>query len=338
MNEMKFTHVMGANEIPDYIQSCLKEQPAGSGMYNWIFAFKGEVNTYNSIKGKLDNYDILQVNMSPLDFQTIIDIRAELTRTENTKTKLVINNDYVCECWSDWDIDPRFYDSIQRMGDMVFGTEPHQVSNMINGTFCIPHPTNTKWIKRLGTDGHGESNSIGYIFHWWEGGTYLPYRTVEKVKDKYGIKKSNVYGYKPQHDKMRKFVQLTWDNVMPLDEFPNYAERLMKDKIVYDPNPFHTYGRNGVEAACWGVPIVGSNRVFSYNKLFPEFACDPYDFKATMEKFDFIMNNPEEVKKIMARAYKEVEWFNYENSKKRFLDAFDIAIKRGGYKWYQMNG
>jgi len=327
---------MGANEIPEYIKDCLEEQPARSGMYNWIFAFKGEVNTWKSVKHRLHEFDVVQVNMSPLDFQTVIDVREELTRTGNTHTKLVINNDYVCECWKEWDVHPGLYDSIQRMGDMVFGTEPHQVSNMVNGAFCIPHPTNTKWLKRMTTD--TKSNSIGYVFHWWEGGTYLPYRTTEKVKEKYGIDRSHVYGYKPQYDKMGKLNGMTWDKVMPLDNFSNYAERVMGERIVYDPNPYHTYGRNGVEAACWRMPIVGSDRVFSYKKLFPEFCCDPYDFNATMKVFDFIMNNPKEVQKILDRAYEEVEWFNYENSRKRFLEALDIAVKRGGVEWYRKNG
>lgn len=333
---MKFTHVMGANEVPDYVKDCLDEQPARSGMYNWIFVFGGEINTWNSIKGRLHEYDVIQANMSPVDFQLVINIREELTRTDNTHTKLVINNDYVCECWTEWGVHPELYDSIQRMGDLVFGTEPHQVSNMINGAFCIPHPTNTKWLKRLTTD--NETNSIGYIFHWWEGGTYLPYRTTQQVKAKYGLKESHIYGYKQNNDKMGKLIKMTWDKTMPLDDFPNYAERIMGEKVVYDPNPYHTYGRNGVELACWGTPVVGSDRVFSYKKLFPELCCDPYDFDETMKRFDIVFNQPEKMKEIMERAYKEVEYFNYENSKKRFLDALDIAIKRGGYKWYQKNG
>lgn len=327
---------MGAVEIPSYIKDCLSEQPARSGMYNWIFAFKGEVNTWKSIKHKLHEYDVVQINMSPLDFQTVIEIREELTKTNNTHTKLVINNDYVCECWSEWGTMPAYYDSVQKLGDMVFGTEPHQVSNMVNGAFCIPHPTNTEWLKRQTTD--TKSDSIGYVFHWWEGGTYLPYRTCEKVKAKFNIAKSHVYGYKPQHDKMQRFLGLTWDKQMPLDDFPNYAERIMGERVVYDPNPYHTYGRNGVELACWGTPVVGSNRVFSYQKLFPELCCDPFDFNATMKCFDIVFNQPEKMKEIMAKAYEEVEWFNYENSKKRFLEALDIAVKRGGHKWYQMNG
>jgi len=219
---------------------------------------------------------------------------------------------------------------------MVFGTEPHQVSNMVNGAFCMPHPTNTKWLKRMASD--VKSDSIGYIFHWWEGGTYLPYRTLEKVKEKFGVKKSHIYGYKPKYDQMNKAVNMMWEKIMGLDDFPNYAQNVMGERCIYDPNPYHTYGRNGVEAACWGVPVVGSNRVFSYSKLFPELSCDPFDFNATMELFDIVFNQPEKLKKIMDRAYEEVEYFNYENSRKRFLEALKIAVDRGGWQWYQKNG
>ena len=112
--------------------------------------------------------------MSPLDFQTVIEIREELTKTNNTHTKLVINNDYVCECWSEWGTMPAYYDSVQKLGDMVFGTEPHQVSNMVNGAFCIPHPTNTEWLKRLTTDTKSDSIVItSYSIHYTKLYEYL---------------------------------------------------------------------------------------------------------------------------------------------------------------------
>jgi|TARA_Y100000310_G_scaffold140352_1_gene139780 hypothetical protein len=298
-------------------------------MYNWIFALKGEINTFWSVKDRLEDFDVIQVNMSPQDFETVLEIRRRL---KNSSTKLVINNDYVCEKWNDWGISPYLYDNIQRAGDMVFGTEPHQVSNMIDGTFCIPHPTNTKWVKRLGTDAYDDA--IGFVFHWWAGETYLPHRTIEKVKAKYGVEKAKIYGYKEQWDKNSQAKKLMWDTICPLDDFTNYAERVQGDKILYDPNPMHTYGRNGVEMACWKKPVVGSNRVFSYNKLIPELTCDPYDFRETMKRFDLVFNHPDKVAEIMDRAYKEVEWFNYKNSVARFKEALEIATDRGGHKWY----
>jgi hypothetical protein len=330
---IKFTHVMGARTIPTHIQECLNEQPARSGMYNWIFVFKGEINTYWSIKGKLHEYDIIQCNMSPRDMPTILEIRDELTRTGNTKTKLVINNDYVCECWGKWGIDPFYYDHVQRQGDMVFGTEPHQVSNMLPGTFVIPHATNTKMLKKMGSD--VENDSVAFTYHWWAGQTYLPHRTLERVKAKYGVKKATMYAYNPTSDEMKTGTKLMWDKVQPMLDFPDFAEQIQGERCVYDPNPCHTYGRNGVELACWGKPVVGSDRVFSYNKLFPELVCDPFDFKATMEKFDIVFNQPEKLKKILDKAYDEVEYFNYENSKKRFIDALKVCEARGWNEWYK---
>jgi len=329
---IKFTHVLGASEIPKHIKDCLEEQPARSGMYNWIFVFKGEINTYRSITGKLHDYDIIQCNMSPVDMPMILQIRDELTRTGNTKTKLVINNDYVTECWGKWGIDPFYYDHVQRQGDMVFGTESHQVSNMIPGTFTIPHPTNTKMLKRLGSD--VESDSIGFIFHWWAGETYLPHRTLERVKRKYGVKKSKIYAYKPNKDEMTHGQKLMWDDKIGMLDFPDFAEYIQGERCVYDPNPCHTYGRNGVELACWKRPVVGSDRVFSYKMLFPELCCDPYNFNATMDCFDIVFNQPDKLKEIMDRAYEKVEYFNYANSKKRFIDALKVCEGRGWNSWY----
>lgn len=331
---MRFTHVIAGKEIPSHIKDCLNEQPARSGMYNWIFAHKGEINTWWSIKDKVHEYDQIQINMSPADMPVIADIRNTIDKT-GAKTKLILNNDYVCECWGDWGIDPFKYDQVQRMGDMVFGTEHHQVTNMIEGAFVIPHPTNTDYVKRIGFDKSLKSNSVGFIYHWWAGETYLPHRTLEKVKQKFGVEKTRIYAYNGKNDTMAKFRGYMFDEQVPLLEFPDFAQAIQREKCLYDPNPCHTYGRNGVECALLGVPVVGSDRVFSYNLLFPELVCDPYDVEATMERFDIVFNQPEKLKGIMERAKEKAEYFNYENSLKRWEDACKVAFERGGHEWYK---
>jgi hypothetical protein len=327
----KYCSLMGARTIPENIKRCLEEQPARSGMYNWVFVHKGEVNSFWQVQDELDRFDAVQINCSPIDMSLIPLIRQKL---KGSDTKLIINNDYVCEKWGKWDmVNPHQYDAYQRMGDMVFGTEPHQVSNMINGAYCLPHPTNTKCVKRIGCD--SESNSVGFIFHWWAGETLLPWRTLERVKAKYGIKKSRIYAYgDARRDEQERWSKIMWDEVMPLMQFPDFAEVVQGEKCVYDPNPCHTYGRNGVELACWKTPVVGSNRVFSYDFLFPELSCDPYDFKATMNCFDTVFKQPKKMEHIMERAYENVEWFNYDNSRERFFKCYDEAIDKGGVEFY----
>jgi len=335
---MKFSLVIPGYSIPEHIKSAFMEQPARSGMYNWVFVHKGEINAWEQIKHRAHEYDVLQVNMSPIDMHLIPEIRRVLG--DNSKTKLVINNDYVCEYWSKWGLDPMKYRQIQRCGDMVFGTEKHQVSNMIDGTFNIPHPTNTHVLKRLGFDKTKAEDSVSYIFHWWNPETYLAHLTLQEVKAKFGVKKSRIMGYSPKDnagctDLMRQYTPSMFNEITPLYDFPDYMDIAQKTRCLYDPNACHTYVRNGVEAAALGIPLVGSDRVFSNKLLFPDLVCDPYDKHATMEKFNIALNQPKKMKKIMDYAFKKVEYFNYENSKKRYMDALKKAIARGGHEWYK---
>jgi len=327
---MKYTQVMIAKEIPKNIKDTLAEQPARSGLYNWIFALGGEINTYWSIKDRLEDYDVIQVNASPKDMPMIPLIREQL---KNSSTMLVVNNDYVCEYWEKFGIDPLMYDTYQRMGDMVFGTEPHQTSNLVEGAFCMPHPSNTKYLKKLGTDFNAK-NSIGFIFHWWAEQTYLPYKTLNKVKkenDK--INMTKMFSYMDGKSPMQSWHGIMFDRIVPLTNFPQFAQLIMGEACLYDPNPYHTYGRNGVECACWKQPVVGSDRVFSYSKLTPELTCDPFNTDKTRDIFKTVLNK--DVDDILNRAYDDVEYFNYENSVKRYKEALDICKDRGGYEWYQ---
>ena len=334
---MKFLNLCAAREIPKHMQDALNEQPHRSGMYNWIFVHKGSIGTYWEYQNNLEDFDVIQVNCSPIDMTFVSEIRNKL---QNSSTKLVLNNDYVCEKWGKWvsqgTVNPYQYDSIQKMGDMVFGTEPHQVSNMIKGSFCMPHPTNTEMMKKVGSD--YESDSIGFIYHWWAGETYLPHRTVEMAKKQFKVASSRLYAYQPETDECLKWEKSMWDDKIGIQDFPTFAQMIQGERIVYDPNPCHTYGRNGVELACFRKPVVGSNRVFSYNKLFPELTCDPYDVNATMKAFELGLGTSEKKEQMLDRAYEDVEFFNYKNSKTRWKEAFDIAIDRGGHEWYAKNG
>lgn len=328
---IKFSHVIVGRNIPEHITKCLEEQPGRSGMYNWIFAHKGEINTFWSIKDRLDEFDQIQVNMSPIDFPMIAELRRRL---EGSSTKLILNNDYVCECWQDWKVDPLRYDQLQRMGDMVFGTEAHQVSNMINGAFTIPHPTNTEVIKKLGTN--KQVNGAGYIYHWWAPQSLLGSRTMDLVKKRFGLDRTSIYGYtRPERDNMAQWHGIMFDKDIGMHPFPEFAQLIQQERVLYDPNPCHTYGRNGVELACFKKPVVGSNRVFSYSKLMPELTCDPFNNKDILDRFKLALGGSEKMDKILDRAYEEVEYFNYKNSLKRWKEACDTAFDRGGHKFYQ---
>lgn len=321
MKDIRYTMILPGHKIPEHIQSCLAEQPSRAGLYNWIFAFKGEINTWNNVKDRLEDFDVVHLNMTPIDMPAIHEVREKLGWSSSTK--LVLNNDYVCEQWDKWKIDPWKYDQVQRMGDMVFGTEPTQVSNMIEEAHCLPHPANTHVLKRLGVDKSEKEDSVGFINHWWDSKTYVPHRMLKKFQEKYKFKMKKIFGYSETGDLMNRWAGQMWEETVPLVKFPDYATKVQMEKVLFDPNSCHTYGRNGVEFACWNMPVVGSDRVDSYKKLFPDLIAPPFDHKANDKAFDIVFNKPEKVEEILKDAYEKVEYYNYENSKKRFLEALE---------------
>ena len=98
MKEIKYLCLV--NTVTPGIKDTLKEVPARSGFYNWLFAFKGDIASYeNVVDGtvNLHDYDVVHINLPPIDQVMIFDIRKRLGW--NSKTKLVLNNDYVLKCF-----------------------------------------------------------------------------------------------------------------------------------------------------------------------------------------------------------------------------------------------
>jgi hypothetical protein len=335
--ELKFLHVN--TDITDSIQAAMAEVPKRSGMYNWVLAFQGDIYPWKNVtKEMLKDYDVIQVNMSRCDLILVPQIRRVLnSMPESERPMLVLNNDYVCEFWDNFQLHPDEYDELQKLGDMVFSTEHYQVSNMIEGTFCFPHPTNTKYLKKL--RGTKKSNTVAFIYHWWCGDTYTPWRIANKIKKKYNLDATRIYAYMdPKTDKMMKFNKFMWDEKIGGLDFVDYVEHLASNKLVLELTPYHTYGRNTVETACCKIPVIGSDRVFSCRENYPETSCDPYDGEEIMRLADKWMTDEKWAQRQIDMAFEKVEYFNYENSRKRFMDALEICKKRGGWKYYQRHG
>ena len=89
--------------------------------------------------------------------------------------------------------------------------------------------------------------------------------------------------------------------------------------------PWHTYGRNTVDLACFGVPHVVSNRIYSGQKLWDKLSCDPYDIRTARHLVKSCLDEKEWVQEVVDRAYEDVEWFNHKNSVERYNTALDMV-------------
>src|SRR3990167_6967996 len=170
MSTIKYCQIV--QKITPAIQRCLEEVPRRGGMYNWLFLFKGSIMPINAVTPKvLEDFDVIQVNLAPIDQPMVHKIRKMLPKSSSTL--LIGNNDYTCESWELWQTHPQLYEASQDVCDAVFGTEPYQTSFLRDDAFVIPHPHWTDMLKKVGTDDlELDKFNVGFMFHWWEAKSY----------------------------------------------------------------------------------------------------------------------------------------------------------------------
>lgn len=319
----KIKYLCVCNKLTQAMADCLDEVPRRGGFFNWLYLFKGDIMSYNDVED-FEKYDVVHLNGAPPDQVLVPEIRRILGN--NSDTKLVFNNDHVTEVWEGWNMHYLQYWEAQRAADMVFGTEPYQVSNLIEGAYCIPHPHWIHMLKRIGRP--KIENSIGHLYHWWEGRTMLPSIISYKLREK-GIKhRSRLYAYMNTYDKNPKWTKALYDDLIKPMDYPKFIEQFIENKVVTDFCGYHTYGRTSVDMAAIGVPMVGSNRIESMNRCFPQLAYDPYDTKSNVESIKKLWTNERLYDEVVEYAEHAVNYYNYKNARERFMSALEDVESR----------
>ena len=215
------------------------------------------------------------------------------------------------------DQDPLFYHNIQKLGDKVFGTEPIQVSQMIDGAYLIPHPTNTKELKLFKPS---KSNHLAVVYNPYDKNLYHTTLMTQRLKDEFKLRAKLLNYIRP--NKLEGYYRNYYDSMVGLIPFKEWIMEICTSKFGYMPHLFHSYNRAGVEFASIGIPVVGSDRSYSLQICYPDLICNPLDFKKTRELFSKLKNEnfSEEISK---KAKENAEYFNYENSKKRFMEMIE---------------
>jgi hypothetical protein len=329
--QLRYLHVV--DKISPQMKQGLEEVPRRSGMYNWMFLFKGGITQFRDLdKKEIEEYDVIQVNLAPADQLLVREVKKLIG--PNSSTLLVGNNDYIAEYWDQWGQHPNQYKHVQEECDALFGTEEHQVSQMIDGAYCIPHPTWTKMLKKIGNDDIDRSRyKVGVMYHWWEGRTYTQSSVLAKLRQEYPRLSTRLYGYSQdfaQMDRSRAWQKQLFDKRMPVMGYPQFILSLQTNRFFYENCTYHTYGRTSVDTACLEVPTLGSDRVFSMRHCWPEMCCDPFNAKKQLEIMRKTLEGGEWLQKQLDHAWEAVEYFNYDNSRERYLKMIDETRERLG--------
>jgi hypothetical protein len=293
-----------------------------SGLYQWCPTFGGAVYLFNEVKDNLENFDIIQVNLSAQDFHLVNNIKERL---KSSSTKIVANCDYTTELWqSSFD----YIDTMKRElsgADMVFGTEPMMagaLQTLINRKVHImPHPTDVKRLKTLSCPDKDDYISVNW--HRYDNFSMIPAITVRDLG-----KKLQLIGYNISADKKRYVTGYLYDRIVAGTNFLDFTDILMKSPIVFEPFTLNSYGRTTTETAALGVPTVGSNRVESVRRCFPKTCLDPYDVIGNRKMVKRVLTDEKFKNEVIEYAKEACEFYNKENSRNRYLTALNEGSKK----------
>lgn len=105
---------------------------------------------------------------------------------------------------------------------------------------------------------------------------------------------------------------------------------LSQCRFVINMADRNTPGRLQGEAAFFGVPVIGSNRLELQNELFPDLAVSPYSAEKAYKLAKDVLGNSEFTAFTITEARKKLEKYNYSKSKKKFFDLLKEVERRRG--------
>jgi len=303
-------------------EALLKEEKLRSGLYQWQNVFDGEVKKPCDVKDYND-YDIIQINMSAQDVHLLGEVRKALG--DNTKTKLVLNNDYTTELWEHvFDYLPTLTREIQ-YADMYFGTEYYQTTALseLSGKKCfvIPHPADIKYLKSLSEI--PKKNIISTVWRRYDKNAMIPSLMVRNL----GYK-TRLIGYDDKLDKKVHVTSTLYDYVNKGTNFMDFLDQLRESVLIVDPFTLHSFSRTTIDTAAMGVPVIASNRTQSGQVCYPHTCIDPWDVKSARELAERILIDKEFRDKVIETAKERCEFYNHENSMHRYLQAISDSNEK----------
>lgn len=296
-------------------KSLLEENLNRTGLYNWIQTFNGKISKPGDVKDYND-FDIIHINMSKQDRYLPAQIRKSLNK--DSKTVIVINNDYTSELWEGVmehpDSQCKFYED----ADIVFGTEYFQsvaLSEILNDkVYILPHPANIERLKSKRTT--EKKPYIAVVWRRYDKFAYVPFLAAREL----GLQ-TVLVGYDRGQDPQWHLTESMYDHVIYHTDYDNYLKVLNDALFVYNPYTLHSYDRLGVDVAGMGCVAIGSNRTWAMKMCYPETICDVYDVRTTKEIFKKLLSDKEFYNRVSEYASEKSEYFNQENAKLRLLNS-----------------
>ena len=107
-----------------------------------------------------------------------------------------------------------------------------------------------------------------------------------------------------------------------LGQYP-FLRMLGRCWISIYPTRWIGSSRQSIACAVARTPCIGTDRSHTQRRLFPKLACDIYDVNKMIDLANRLYNDLQFYDEVVDYAWDQVKFYNMENTKKRFMDAYN---------------
>lgn len=319
-----------------------------SGVFNWIKIFGGDYLVFNNVTTEeLEYYDVLHVNMHTTSVHLPRLIRRSIGW--NTKTKVILTPDFPVENILEHDPDGfpvKILEAIDYV-DYIFCTNEvtYQIYDWLFGSdkVCyLEHPTDVEGIRQVVLGGKDRvpeekitrtlSNRIGVSYpvvlintHRWDRNSdnlpniFTPYLAV--TGNGYNRLKCVPYISNVPEEHITEVSKLYNNNYITSERsnVRKFWDFLSKSYAALDYYTASSYGRFTTESGALGVPTVCNRNTDSAKRIFPDLAIDMRRPDQAYKLLKRLLSDAAFRNKVIDKASKNVEHYNYKKSKARFM-------------------
>ncbi len=287
-----------------------------SGLWQWHKVFKGALDFPRSPED-FDKYNLIHLNITPNNLHIIPRLFKNINRN---KTKVIFNVDYAIDLWThnfkDVDI---FLQEIDR-ADYIFSVEDVQAQFIAHilkrPVACIPHPVDTEAVIKFRTD--DRKPHVGIMVHRYDSNFLLPYYAIKNLDRSKWI--THLFGGSCKYEE----VGHLYDRIIKHETFPDMMKATAELIVAIDSYTCHSYGRWSAECAVLGIPCIGSPRVTSIKRCFPDITAEMTQPKVIEHLLNELLNNMSFYKSICHYAMNASKYYSYDNCRKMMLDFLNL--------------
>lgn len=294
------------------------------GFYQWLNVFQGRIIRAEEALENLNDgdYDVIHVQLRRKNVALIRRLKEKFG--PNSKTKLVVSLDIPVQYWKKEFGSTGYWKAAILKADFILGTtyEIKQALEKITGRniYEIPHPADLEKIRAFQSIEKG-----GIITILW-GRPVNVIRNIARLRSTFGPSvKIRILSYRYKNLVEQRFIP--WKNieVMLCRNEAELCRGLAESRFILVPeenlwygNEYHNYESIVVYAAAMGAIVLGNKSWETVCRCYPEVISA--NIKNCISVYQWLTNDAPRTNNLIETAKIKVEYYDWGNLQKRFLD------------------